>query len=279
MPVIVEAAIAAIGRQGAELGRPGGALERNLRRGIADAGERWLDGSPGATGDLHFELGRAQARAGRTLEELMGFYRIAGQTMWRRLTEVASAGGVEPRDLYRLAETGFGCVEEISTQAAEGFSEEQSHRSGAHRSRRSELVRLLLKEPQPAAEVLGQAAAAVAIELSPTVALFAGPAEHYDAFSRSAGEHVLLGPREGEFVGALFDPQAPGRRRAARGRRRALRRTARARADGGARTRAARASAVRGRCSRSCGRTCWRRSRPDRRARCSAATSTTWSCC
>ncbi len=219
VPVIVEAAIAAIRSHGPGLGPSQRALERNLRLGLTDAVDRWFEAVPASRGeaDLHFALGRAQARAGRTLDELMSFYRIAAQTMWRRLAEVGAAEGIEPQHLYRLAETGFGCVDEISTQAAAGFAEEQSHRSGASHSRRSELVRLLLEEAQPAPEVLAVAAHAVGVELSPLLAMYVGPAERYDPFMRSLSDQILLGPREGEFVGVLLDPEGPGRRRALAG--------------------------------------------------------------
>jgi hypothetical protein len=214
VPTIVEAAIAAIRSQGGGVGRSEHALERNLRLGLSDAVDRWFDGArPAPEIDLHFALGRAQARAGRSLDELMTFYRVAAQTMWRRVTEVGASRGIEPRDIYRLAETGFGCVDEISTQAAAGFADEQSHRSGASRSRRSELVRLLLKDVQPPANELQAAARAAGIELSPTLALFVGSAERYDAFTRCARDQILLGPRDGEFVGVLFDPDGPSRRR------------------------------------------------------------------
>jgi PucR-like helix-turn-helix protein len=214
VPLIVEAAIAAIRSRGPDLGASESALERNLRVGLTDAVDRWFDtAAPAADTDLHFALGRAQARAGRSLDELMSFYRIAGQTMWRRLTEVGAAVGIEPKQLYRLAETGFGCVDELSTQAAAGFAEEHSHRSGASHSRRSELVRLLLSDPPVPRDALQAAAHAVGIELSPTLACFVGPAEQYDTFSRSARDHVVLGHRAGAFVGAMFDPDGPGRRR------------------------------------------------------------------
>jgi DNA-binding transcriptional ArsR family regulator len=219
VPVIVEAAIAAIRSHGPALGPSQQALERNLRLGLTDAVDRWFEAAPASRGevDLHFALGRAQARAGRTLDELMSFYRIAAQTMWRRLADVGAAQGIEPQHLYRLAETGFGCVDEISTQAAAGFAEEQSHRSGASHSRRSELVRLLLEQPQPAPEVLAVAAHAVGVELSPRLAMYVGPAERYDPFMRSLSDQILLGPREGEFVGVLLDPDGPARRRALAG--------------------------------------------------------------
>lgn len=134
--------------------------------------------------------------------------------MWRRLTEVAVAEGVGPEDLYLLAETGFGCVDELSSQAAAGFADEQSHRSGASHFRRGELLRLLLRDPAPEIDVLRDAARAAGTELSATVACFVGAAEDHDAFARAAHGHVLLGPHEGEFVGVLFDPDGPGRRRA-----------------------------------------------------------------
>jgi hypothetical protein len=214
VPVIVDAAIAAIASREAITGSPPGALERNLRLGLTDAVDRWFDAEPRPQdAELHAALGRAQARAGRSLDELMGFYRTAAQTMWRRLTEIAVAEGAEPGDIYVLAETGFGCVDELSSQAAAGFADEQSHRSGASHLRRSELLRLLLADPVPGIDVLYTAARAAGVELAATVAFFVGPADDHDAFTRTARGHVLLGPREGEFVGALFDPDAPGRRR------------------------------------------------------------------
>jgi hypothetical protein len=94
VPMIVDAAIAAIRGHDPELDHSQDALERNLRRGLTDAVDRWFEtASPDAGSDLHFALGRAQARAGRSLDELMSFYRIAAQTMWRRLAEVGTDAG------------------------------------------------------------------------------------------------------------------------------------------------------------------------------------------
>jgi hypothetical protein len=212
---IVEAAIAAIRSREPGLGTSERALERNLRAGLTHAVDRWFDGSV-LSGDreLHFALGRAQARSGRSLDELMGFYRLAAQTMWRRLTEVGAAAGIAPEHLYRLAETGFGCVEELSTQAAAGFSEEHSHRLDATRTRRGELVRLLLKEPPPSAEALTAAARSVGVELAPgsQLAVFAGSAAAYEPFMRSAREPIVMAPRDGAFAGVLLDSAGPMRR-------------------------------------------------------------------
>ncbi len=212
IPVIVEQTIAAIRSHGEGPGFSRSALERNLRLGLTDAVDRWFEPSRAATPDLHFALGRAQARAGRSLDELMGFYRVAAQTIWHEVAELGTAQGARPEDLYRLAETGFGCVDEISTQAAAGFAEEQSHRSGAAHSRRSEFVRLLLRDPQPSSEMLEEAARTAGVALAPTVALFVGPGEMYEQLARAARDQTVLGPREGEVVGALFDPDGPGRR-------------------------------------------------------------------
>ena len=210
IPSIVEAAVEAICQRDRASGFSRAGLERNLRLGMTDAVNRWFEPGLGAHSDLHFALGRAQARAGRSLDELMGFYRLAGQTMWRNVARLGTEHGVRAEDLYTLAETGFGHVDEISTQAAAGFAEEHSHRSGAVHSRRSEFARLLLREPQPPPEVLREAAQAAGVALAPSVAVFVGAGEMYEAFVRAAREEVVLGPREGEFVGALFDPDGPG---------------------------------------------------------------------
>lgn len=212
VPVIVEAAITAI-----RAGDPGistGGMERNLRLGLLDAVDRWFEIGPASpASDVHFRLGRAQARAERTLDELMSFYRIAGQTMWHRLTELGSLRGIPPEHLYRLAESGFGCFDEISTQATAGFVEEKSHLADAAQSRRGELLRLLLSEPPVSSETLWGAAQAAGIEYSPIVALYVGAAEDYDAFLWAGRELIVRGPRDGDFVGALFDPEAPERQR------------------------------------------------------------------
>jgi hypothetical protein len=73
IPAIVEEAIAEIRRQGAGSGFSRSALERNLRLGLTDAVDRWFEPSRLTPAHLHFALGRAQARAGRSLDELMGF--------------------------------------------------------------------------------------------------------------------------------------------------------------------------------------------------------------
>jgi hypothetical protein len=212
VPMIVDAVIAAIRGEGRRTGHPESALERNLRVGLTHAVERWFaTASPSADSDLHFALGRAHARSGRGLDELMGFYRVAGRTAWLRASEVGAAEGIEPEHLYRLAATGFCYVDQLSTQAAAGYAEEQSHRSGAKQSRRTELLRLLLRTPQPDREVLDAAAEASGTQLSPTLAFFAGPAELYDAFVRSSHEHFVLEPRGSNFVGAILDPDSPGR--------------------------------------------------------------------
>jgi hypothetical protein len=119
---------------------------------------------------------------------------------------------MDPQELYRLAETGFGYVEELSTQAAAGFAEEQSHQSGASHSRRSELVRLLMQEPHADPDVLQAAAAAAAVKLSATLAAFIGPGTQFDSFARASPEQFVMEPHDGTFIGVLFDPAGPGRR-------------------------------------------------------------------
>ena len=248
-------------------------------RRITDAGERWLDGSAGRDRDLHFALGRAQARAGRTLDELMGFYRH------RRADDVAPAdrGGAAPAASSRETSTGSrrpasAASRRLSTQAAEGFAEEQSHRSAPTLA--TQRARTTAAEGAPSRRGgARRPPPRIGIELVPELALLVGAAEHYDAFvPLGARDHVVLGPREGEFVGALLDPRARCAATRTRGRRRArgaqlalgptvpLTRVALSLG----RARALLALVRGGPAGGAVGRTA---------ARCSAATSTTWSCC
>jgi sugar diacid utilization regulator len=71
----------------------------------------------------------------------------------------------------------------------------------------------MLRRPQPPFSSLVAAARAARTELTPALAFFVGPAEHYDRIARAALQDVVLGPREDEFVGAVLDPTGPGRMR------------------------------------------------------------------
>jgi hypothetical protein len=206
VPPMVDAAVAAISDGAAVDER----LNRNMRRGLRDAIEQWFRPTPSpASGRLHFALGRSQSRSGRSLAELMAFYRVAGQAVWRRLTEVGPGYGLEAADLCLLVEAAFVCVDELSSHAAAGFAEEQLRRSETWHSRRSELLRQLLCDPQPPREVLDVDAQAAGVELTSTVAVFVGESAHLEQFAQHGRDFVVLGPRGGEFVGALFDPHGP----------------------------------------------------------------------
>jgi hypothetical protein len=168
---IVDAVVTAVRLQGREVDWFDEGFEWNLRRGLLDAVERWFgDSRPSSDAELHFGLGRAQARAGRSSEELMGVYRIAGQTAWRSATEIGAPKSVPAEDLYLLGETGFAYVDELSAHVAAGVAEEQAHRSGVWHLRRNGLVRLLPLEPPTARDVLRAAARVAGVELGEAVA-------------------------------------------------------------------------------------------------------------
>ena len=50
------------------------------------------------------------------------------------------------------------------------------------------------------------------VELGRSVDCYVGPAERHDAFVRSRGDQLVLGPREGTFAGLMLDYHGPGQR-------------------------------------------------------------------
>src|SRR3954449_12750184 len=177
LPGIGEAIIDAIRQEVAEYARPlDGAFGKAVRRGVEVALRRFIESEPAERGrEVYVGLGRGEARAGRSLDALLGAYRVGARVAWRRLVDTATAGGVEPDAIYDLGEAVFAYIDEISAESVEGYMAEQSRVTGERERRRRALARLLAADPPPPAEqVLGEAAAA-GWRLPERVAALVGP--------------------------------------------------------------------------------------------------------
>src|SRR3954464_12399771 len=87
---LADAVLARFAAGGGPEGAPDAATLRNLRVGARAAAVcfvAWLGGERApADLDLFVAHGRAQQAAGRTLTELLSFYRLGGLAMWERST-------------------------------------------------------------------------------------------------------------------------------------------------------------------------------------------------
>ena len=130
-----------------------GAVAEGVRAGVEGALSQFLDvvenghAGPLPERELYAELGRGEAREGRSLEALLAAYRIGARVAWRRAAARARALELDDEMLALLAESIFAYIDELSAASAEGFAREQSAAAGEADRRRAALARLLIRHP------------------------------------------------------------------------------------------------------------------------------------
>jgi hypothetical protein len=100
------------------------------------AGTRDADPSTplGPTLQGAYDLGRGEARNGRSMDALLAAYRVGARVAWRELASVAAQAGVEARAMAQFAELVFAYIDELSAASAAGHTDELST-SGRARER------------------------------------------------------------------------------------------------------------------------------------------------
>lgn len=71
-----------------------------------------------------YDLGRGEARSGRSMNALLAAYRIGARVCWRGLSDVAVAAGVPAATLGRFAELVFAYIDELSAASVAGHGDE-----------------------------------------------------------------------------------------------------------------------------------------------------------
>ena len=91
-----------------------------------------------------YQLGRGEARSGRTVEALLAAYRVGARTSWRDMADAAVDAGIDAGQLARFAELVFAYIDELSAASVAGHTDELES-SGRVRQRNLErLARALL---------------------------------------------------------------------------------------------------------------------------------------
>ena len=67
-----------------------------------------------------YQLGRGEARSGRTVEALLAAYRIGARASWRDMSGVAVEAGVDASQLAKFAELVFAYIDELSAASSHG---------------------------------------------------------------------------------------------------------------------------------------------------------------
>src|SRR5215210_5602055 len=141
-----------------------GAFGEGVRAGVVGALSQFLDvvedghAGPLPERELYADLGRGEAREGRSLEALLAAYRIGARVAWRRAAERARALALDDEVLALLAESIFAYIDELSAAA------------GELDRRRAALARLLIQSPPADPAALELAARDARMELPERVA-------------------------------------------------------------------------------------------------------------
>jgi hypothetical protein len=129
----------------------GGFLELATARGGADPSTPIGPALEGA-----YALGRGEARSGRSMDALLGAYRVGARVSWRHMSDTAVSAGLTAEQLARFAELVFAYIDQLSASSLAGHSDELAT-SGRVRQRYLERLAALLLEGRPEAELLAAA--------------------------------------------------------------------------------------------------------------------------
>jgi hypothetical protein len=212
LPALAEQTIAAIGREVPGYERPmEGPFGRGVRMGVERALARFLQGQEddAELRGVYVELGRAEQRAGRSLDALLAAYRLGARLAWERFSAAGREAGVSPDELFDLAGRIFTYIDRISAESAEGWTAEAAQAEAERGRRRRALVRLLSRDDVAPDEVRDLA---VLAGWPRPVQVAAVVAEGEDAgrLASRLGAGVLGAAEGGLSVLFVGDPEAPG---------------------------------------------------------------------
>jgi hypothetical protein len=217
LPALADEIMAALREGVPDYARPlEGPFALGLRAGVEGALRQFVEMIE-RPGDLppsraaYERLGRGEMRAGRTLDALLAAYRLGARVAWRRLASAGVQAGLAPEVLYRLAESIFAYIDELSAASVEGYASEQSVTAGEAQRLRRRLVGLLVQDPPADPLVVEAAAAEAGWELPRTLAAFAFRSEEPERVAGRLGAAVIAAPHNDLACALVPDPDAPGR--------------------------------------------------------------------
>jgi hypothetical protein len=169
--------------------------------------------------DGAYALGRGEARSGRSMDALLGAYRVGARVSWRHMAASGVRAGLTAEQLARFAELVFAYIDQLSAASVAGHSDELAT-SGRVRERYLErLADLLLASSPPdnlaaAAERAGWAPPRTLTAVILPEAKVRGALLTLDPRTLRSGTDVPDAPAQVE-LGVLLVPDAGGRSRPA----------------------------------------------------------------
>lgn len=117
------------------------------------------DSAVRAAVDGAYELGRGEARDGRSIDALLAAYRVGARESWRELSATAVAAGLPAQTIAGFAESVFAYIDELSAASVSGHADELAT-AGRVRQRYLDLLARQLLEGEDVATLRSTADAA-----------------------------------------------------------------------------------------------------------------------
>ncbi len=167
--------------------------------------------------DGAYQLGRGEARSGRSVDALLSAYRIGARVAWREMSSTAVRNGIDADTLGRFAELVFAYIDELSASSVAGHNDELAT-TGRVRQRLLERLAAHLLDGSPP-EVVEKAAERADWSPPSTLTAVIVPGSQVRTVINSIIGEILqsteaLPPDVGEGRELLLVPDVAGRRRA-----------------------------------------------------------------
>jgi hypothetical protein len=161
LPAVADQAVAAII---AEVPGYEGALSGPMGENIRNAVQLALGGFLSLAGDQRtsasstptapavegaYQLGRGEARSGRSTEALLAAFRIGARVSWREMSTTAVRNGTEAEALVGFAELVFAYIDELSAASVAGHTDELATTGRVRQRMLERLARQLLGDASP----------------------------------------------------------------------------------------------------------------------------------
>ncbi|WP_345435993.1 helix-turn-helix domain-containing protein [Actinoallomurus vinaceus] len=158
-------------------------------------------------------IGHSVAREGRPLDTLQTAIRVAGLTVWRRISADAESLKLSAQLLCALGETVMLIQDEVAAAAAEGYAQAEAAVAGELTRRRSRLVNLLLARPPASAEDIIELARVARWPVPRTVAAVALYERRQGVGRPALPPDILADLSRSKPCLIVPDPDGPGRAR------------------------------------------------------------------
>jgi hypothetical protein len=166
--------------------------------------------------DGAYQLGRGEARSGRSVDALLSAYRIGARVAWREMSKTAVRNAVDAATVARFAELVFAYIDELSASSVAGHNDELAT-SGRVRHRLLERLAAHLVDGATPEAVLSAAERADWSLPETLTAVIVPESQVRTVFNAIAGETLQstdTPPIEGgEGMVLLLVPDVHGRRR------------------------------------------------------------------